>query len=115
MKNNEFGEKLKELREKKFPGQSLRRVGEILTALGDFGEYFFTQLNKMEAGLLVPSPNLVLRIMEAYNANEQERKDVFTVYSAAKLHKEMKEIEQVSQKPMNEAVAQLYRRVKKKK
>ena len=114
--NNRFGQKLKELREEKFPGQSLRRVGEILSSLGGFGEYFFTQLNKMEAGTLIPSPNLVLRLMDAYGANDQERKDVFTAYSFAAAHKKMQEIDQVSPKPiMNDAINQLYRKVKKKK
>jgi hypothetical protein len=114
--NNEFGQKLKELREKKFPGQSLRRVGEILTSLGDFGDYFFTQLNKMEAGSLVPSPNLVLRLMDAYGADNQERKDVFTAYSFHVAHKKMQEVDQISNKPiMNDAINQLYRKVKKKK
>jgi hypothetical protein len=114
--NNEFGQMLKELREKKFPGQSLRRVGERLTSLGDFGDYFFTQLNKMEAGSLIPSPNLVLRLMEAYGANEREKKDIFIAYSLSVAHKKMQGIDQISNKStMNEAVHQLYRKVKKKK
>jgi hypothetical protein len=112
---SEFGQKLKELRERKFPGQSLRRVGEFL-ASRDFGKFFFTQLNKMESGTLFPSPNLFLSILDAYSADDQERREILTAYSFTMAHKKMKEFDQISKKPiMSDAVNQLYRKVKKKK
>ena len=114
--NNEFGSKLKELREKHYPGKSLRRVGEILSALGGFGDYFFTQLHKIESGLLLPSPNLLLRILDVYDADEQERKEIFTTYSTFAAYKKMAQVDEIAKESLHEEAAhQLYRKVKKKK
>ena len=113
--NNEFASKLKELREKKFPGQSLRRVGEILASLAGLGDYFYTQLHKMEAGSLIPSPNLLLKIMQAYDTNDQERKEILIAYSTAVASKELDKVDEATnEKNRDEAVHQLYRKVKKK-
>jgi len=114
--NSEFGLKLKELREKKFPGQSLRRVGEILASLAGLGDYFFTQLHKMEAGFLLPSPNSLLKILDAYGASKDERKEVFLAYSTSVAWEKMGRVDkEIKGSLRDEAVCQLYRRVKKKK
>ncbi len=114
--NNDFGPKLKELREKKFPGRSLRRVGEVFTSSGEFGDYFYTQLSKMEAGLLSPSPNVLLKIMDVYSANAEERKEILVAYSSSVAWKKMGDVDQATNRSFrNEVVHQLYRRVKKRK
>jgi len=58
----------------------------------------------------------LLKIMDAYGVTEQERKEIFTVYSASAVWEKMAQIDQVANKTLrNDVVHQLYRRVKKKK
>jgi len=68
----------------------------------------------MESGILFPSPNLVLRLMDAYRASNQERKDIFTAYSLSAAHKTLQEVVDVSNESiMKEATHQLYRKIRK--
>ena len=114
-KNNQFGLQLRALREVKFPGQSLRRVGEFLSSQG-FGDYFYTQLSKIESGLLLPSAGLLLRILDAYSADSSERKEVLTAYSSAMAWRAMARVDTTtSSSTRHAAVHQLYRKVKRKK
>lgn len=73
--SNIFGEKLKELREQHFPNESLRRLGQKLEKEG-FGEYFYTQLSKMESGGLLPSQNFVMEIVRAYRLSPEETQEL---------------------------------------
>lgn len=80
--NNTFGDTLRSFREQKFPGQSLRKVGEYLVEQHNFKDYFYTQLNKIEMGVILPSSGLLGRILEAYGVTKEEREDIFHTYSA---------------------------------
>ncbi len=78
---NEFGEKIAELRKKKFPGISLRKVGESLADECDFPKFFYTQLNKFEVGIILPSSELLAKLLNAYNANQSERMEIVQIYA----------------------------------
>lgn len=113
---NTFSQKLKELREKKFPGRSLRLVGEFFEHL-DFGSYFYTQLSKMENGTLLPSPSLLMKILtEGYGASEEERREIFMEYSMATTMTNLNKMEKLSQNKglALETTTKLYRRKPKK-
>ncbi len=75
--NNILGTAMKSLREEKFPGTSMRRVGTTLSEKNNFGIFFYTQLNKIETGALVPSIDLLTKILEAYKATSFEKETVF--------------------------------------
>lgn len=77
---NIFGDNIKELRKKKFPGQSLRKVGETLTKEHGFKEYFYTQLNKIEIGVVLPSSELLGKLFTAYGATNEERVSAVEAY-----------------------------------
>ena len=78
---NTFGEALMELRKKKFPGQSLRKVGETLTNQYDFKKFFYTQLNKIEIGVILPSSELLNKLLNAYDATTKERESAVKAYA----------------------------------
>ena len=78
---NIFGEKIAELRRKKFPGLSLRKVGESLTKEQGFTKFFYTQLNKFEMGFVLPSSELLAKILDAYEADEVERLEIVQAYA----------------------------------
>ena len=113
--HSQFGAQLRSLRESKFPGQSLRRVGEFLSSQG-FGDYFYTQLSKIESELLFPSAGLLLRVLDAYNADSTERNKILTAYSSAMAWRAMARVDTTaSSSTRHAAVHQLYRKVKRKK
>ncbi len=78
---NKFGEMIQELRKNKFPGQSLRKVGDSLTDEHDFKKFFYTQLNKIELGFVLPSSELLSKLLNAYDANDREREAVVNAYA----------------------------------
>jgi hypothetical protein len=110
---NILGEEMKGLREKKFPGLSLRRVGEVLNEKDNFGEYFYTQLNKMETGALIPSVDLLTRIVEAYKATSEEKESLFQKLFIQSMVETEKELP-IKEPAIKEALA-LYRKLKKDK
>lgn len=110
-----LGEKLKELREKHFPGESLRKVSEKLERL-DFGENFFSYLSKIESGSMLPSEELLKRISDAYKLSHAEFFELLADHSTQKLKAKLvksnliSEDQEVSVEPMRE----LFRKIKKK-
>ena len=113
--NNEFGVKLKNLREKHFPGHSMRKVADLVAPQIQSGDYFFTQLNKMESGVLIPSANLLLKILDAYSADAEERKEVLIAYATAAALKKVDEVGQASKQNIHrEVVESLHRKLKEK-
>lgn len=114
MMNNTFGDELTKLREKKFPGMSLRRVGAILQEKHGFGEYFYTQLNKIERGMIIPSPRLIEDVLDAYGASKQERNELLDHLSAASDLDTLHNIFEHHPGAQKE-VSMLYRKVKKRK
>ena len=113
---NIFGEELTKIRESCYPGLSLRRVGIILHQKheNEFGEYFYTQLYKMEAGTIIPSADLVHKILDAYGYPKGRRAHLMSLLSAVSAYARMHGIS--SHGPSVErAAALLYRKVKKQK
>ena len=79
-----FGEKLKVLRETHFPGEGLRQVGKQLEMQG-FGEHFYSQLSKMENGVILPSINFLPRIAKAYRLSDKEMNELVSIYTMQKI------------------------------
>ena len=79
MQNN-FGEKIKNLRNTKYPQLSLRKVGEEMATKHGFPKFFYTQLNKIELGFVLPSSELLAKLLDAYNADNKEREVVIREY-----------------------------------
>lgn len=78
---NKFGEKIAELRRVKFPGISLRKVGELLAEEHDFPKFFYTQLNKFEMGITLPSSELLVKLLNAYKASQNEKMEIVQTYA----------------------------------
>lgn len=78
---NIFGEKIKNLRKDKFPGLSLRKVGDLLYKEHDFPRFFYTQLNKIELGFVLPSSELLAKLLNAYKASDKERLELVRTYA----------------------------------
>lgn len=115
---NAFGELLREVREARFPGQSLRRVGEYLADKHGFKEYFYTQLNKMEMGIVLPSSGLLGRLLDAYDVSTAVREkafDTFIAQSTAQTSRIAAEDIGVRRSMAEETATVLYRKVKKHK
>lgn len=102
-----FGDKLKELREKHFPGESLRNVGKRFET--EFGEYFYTQLSKMETGVLLPSADFLSRIAKSYQLLPEEVAALVEAYTTQKIQSL-----NIVVKHHELAVGKLFRKVKKK-
>ena len=110
---NVFGDRLKELREKHFPNESLRRLGTKWEEEG-FGKYFYTQLSKMESGALLPSEKFVRDIEEAYQLSKQETLELLSVLIMQRIQ-ERDFIPKHSVDQTAEAVGKLFRKIKKTK
>ena len=111
---NIFGEEFTKIREKCFPGRSLRGVGIILHKEHGFGEYFYTQLSKMEKGSIIPSGDLVHKILDAYGYPKNQRTHIMSLLAVVSAHSRMHGIS--SHRPSIELAAEmLYRKVKRKK
>lgn len=113
-----FGNRIRKLREEKFPGQSLRKVGEYLSEKYEFRDYFYTQLNKVEMGVILPSSELLGRLLTAYNVSREEREEVYAAYasqSAEESFRMMAEDIGVRENAVKNAADLLYRKVRKSK
>ena len=105
--NENFKNKIRELREKHFPGQSLRGLsGELESKLG---EHFYAYLSKIEAGAL-PSVDFLKKIKEAYKLSEEEFHQLYELYIRQKIEAETER----SGLPL-EPAPQLFRKTKKSK
>ena len=79
--NESFKNKIRELREKHFPGQSLRTLSGDLES--QLGEHFYAYLSKIEAGTL-PSLDFLKKIRVAYKLTDSEYHDLFQLYARQK-------------------------------
>lgn len=104
--NENFKNKIRLLREKHFPGQSLRSLsGELESQLG---EHFYAYLSKIEAGAL-PSIDFLSKIRVAYKLSNSEFQDLVELYLRQKLEAESE------RSGINVEPALLFRKTKKKK
>lgn len=107
---NVFGKKLKELREKHFPGESLRRVSERIKPESSF----FTYLSRIEAGIVKPSEQFLKQVRKAYSLTVDEYNDLVTSYLAQDVQESLLNLATSSKTKQDELVRQLFRKVKKK-
>jgi transcriptional regulator with XRE-family HTH domain len=109
------GEKLKELREKHFPGESLRKVSERLEESG-LGKNFFTYLSKIESGTMLPSENLLKQLSDAYSLSRDEFMELLAHHTTEKLNARLRKSNLINknQEIPAESVVELFRKIKKK-
>ena len=105
--NENFKNKIRELREKHFPGQSLRGLSSELES--QLGEYFYAYLSKIEAGAL-PSLDFLKKVRIAYKLTDDEYQALLELYFRQKIEAET-ERTGLSLEPL----PQLFRKTKKKK
>lgn len=86
-----LGQKLKELREAHFPGEGLRRIAPKI-------HIDFTHLGKIESGESLPSVEVIKKIAELYNLTKTEFSELYEVYSKAKVHQTLEEVDSAAQK-----------------
>jgi hypothetical protein len=104
-----FGPKLKEFREKKFPGESLRKVSEGL----ELGSNFYSYLSKIELSVSLPSEDFLEKIKKAYILSQTEYNELLDAYFHDKINQGLENltIETESAPP---AIRHFLRTVKKK-
>ena len=105
-----FKTKIRILREKHFPGKSLRSLSTELES--QLGEHFYAYLSKIEAGAL-PSIEFLNKIRSAYRLTSDEYVSLFSLYMMQKLE----DTTQRSVVKIETSVAPslLFRKVNKKK
>ncbi|MFZ2188351.1 MAG: helix-turn-helix transcriptional regulator [Candidatus Moraniibacteriota bacterium] len=115
MPTETLGEKLKELREKHFPGESLRKVSEKLEGL-EQGKNFFAYLNKIESGAMLPSETLLKQLSNAYNLSEDEFIQLLGHHTAQKLNVKLQgSLLSDGQEISAASMVELFRKIKKDK
>lgn len=101
-----FNNTIRELREKHFPGRSIRSLQNELEDL--LGEHFYTYVSKLEAGLL-PSVDFLKKISLAYKLTDTEQHELLEAYLRQKFDNEMQRSGIELQQPI------LFRKIKRKK
>lgn len=81
--NETFSSKLKAVREKYFPGMSLRRVAQKL----NLGENFYSSLSRIESGEFLPSEEVLRDILNFYPISLSEKDEILSLYTVEKLNK----------------------------
>ena len=104
-----FGGKLRELREKHFPGESLRKVSEKL----DLGDNFYSYLSKIELSTSLPSEDFLDKIYQAYGLSDKEYDELVELYYHDKIKFSLNNLE-IETKEAPQALRQYLRSVKKK-
>ena len=104
--NNDFKKTIRELREKHFPGRSIRSLKDELE--DPLGQHFYTYISKLEAGLL-PSVDFLKKVSNAYNLTQVEYQALFESYFHQKMQND------VARSGMEIAKPVLFRKLKKSK
>jgi len=76
----ELGLELKRLRERKFPGESLRRVAT------EHVEIEYTHLFRIESGQYTPSDEKLTTLLDTYDATAEEKLFVFNLARLTPAH-----------------------------
>ncbi len=105
---NDFGEKIRHLRESHFPGISLRNVGEKIRPRSNY----FTYLSRVEAGIIKPSRKFLAQIREEYELSEEEYKDLVLSYTTTEVMDGWAEFNDAEKKDL---AVRLFRKIKKDK
>ncbi len=83
--NKTFKNKIRELREERFPGKGLRSLSSELES--QLGKHFYAYLSKIETGSL-PSLDFLKKIRAAYKLTDNEYHDLFQLYAQQKFENE---------------------------
>lgn len=109
--SNIFGPKLRELREKHFPGESLRKVAEKLKNKAQMGDNFYSYLSKIELSVSLPSEDFLEKITNAYTLSSKEQEELISAYFHDKVEQSVQNLKQT---PAPKTVVQFLRTVKSK-
>lgn len=109
---DDFKNKIRLLREKHFPGRSIRNLSQELEPY--FGKHFYVYISKIEAGVL-PSMDFVMKIRTAYSLDDTEYGDLIESYANQKLKIEIESDLERSGANIEIAEPLVFRKVKKKK
>lgn len=104
---NDFGGKIRQLRENHFPGMSLRNVGEKIRPKSNY----FTYLSRVEAGIIKPSRKFLAQIREEYKLSEEEYKELVLSYATTEI---MDGWAEFSDAEKNDLAGRLFRKIKNK-
>ena len=107
--NENFKNKIRSLREKHFPGKSLRSLSEEFGS--QLGEHFYAYISKIEAGAL-PSIDFLNKIHSAYKLTNDEYIELLSLYMKQKVENAT---ERSSVAIETASPALLFRKVSKKK
>ena len=105
-----FGSKLKEFRERHFPGESLRKVSEKLK----LGDNFYSYLSKIELGLVLPSEDFLDKILKAYDLSDKEYQELVAAYLNDKVSQSFSSME-LQPREASPIIRQFLRTVNKNK
>jgi transcriptional regulator with XRE-family HTH domain len=105
-----FGSKLKDLREKHFPGESLRKVSDKLK----LGDNFYSYLSKIELGVSLPSEDILQSINKTYELTQKEFQELLDSYMHDKVFLSWESLP-TEPKAMPPAVREFLRTVKQNK
>jgi hypothetical protein len=109
--NENFKNKIRSLRESRFPGRSIRGLDKELEL--HFGKHFYAYISKIEAGAL-PSMDFIKKVKDAYALSVKDYEDLVQLYLKQKFEDEFVTVTQRSGISL-EPQPLLFRKVNKKK
>ncbi|AKM83837.1 TPA: hypothetical protein DCZ46_00670 [Candidatus Campbellbacteria bacterium] len=109
---NKFKNKIKSLREARFPGKSIRSLSKELEPY--FGEHYYAYISKFESGVLPPIDS-IKKIKNAYNLSENEYDDLVQAYLIEKFEDHVADVQRTGSSIELQPEPLLFRKVNKKK
>jgi len=109
---NKFKNKIKTLRERHFPGRSVRGLNNELEPY--FGEHYYAYISKFESGVLPPMDSLE-KIKKAYDLTVSEYNDLIETYLLEKFEDHLADAQRVGVNVELQPQPLLFRKVSKKK
>lgn len=83
-----FKQLIREAREDKFPGKSIRSISELKPF---FGENFFAYISKIESGLL-PSLEALTKLEDAYSIPSEKFKTILNAFFNQRIKDELESV-----------------------
>ena len=109
---NKFKNKIKSLREDRFPGKSIRSLNEELEPY--FGEHYYAYISKFESGVLPPIDS-IKKLKDAYSLSENEYEDLVKTYLVEKFEDHVADVQRTGASVELQPKPLLFRKVNKKK